>query len=145
MYADLKTQEWVFSADLTAPAKLVLFALIYHANKDTGLTFPSQETIAAKTSLTRPTVCKALKALDARGLIKRVKSAGRSVTYHLLCIRDGSPPKSQIGAIGDRKAQDVQTRLASDVNELDSSSQRDYHQMSTSLTADVKEVHVIFL
>ena len=65
MYADLKTQEWVFSADLTAPAKLVLFALIYHANKDTGLTFPSQETIAAKTSLTRPTVCKALKALDA--------------------------------------------------------------------------------
>ncbi len=130
MYADLKTQEWVFGADLTAPAKLVLFALIYHANKDTGLAFPSQETIAAKTSLTRPTVCKALKALEAKGLIVRVKSAGRSVTYRLDCIR-----------MAPQRPKNLQTSFAADANELDSSCKRDYQQLSTRLTAAVKEVY----
>ena len=88
MFADLRMQEWVFGSGVTAPAKLVLFALIYHANKETGLSFPSQETIAAKVSLTREAVGKILKTLVAKGLIERVKWSGRGVTYRLTCMSD---------------------------------------------------------
>ena len=128
MYADLRTQEWVFGSDVTAPAKLVLFALIYHANKDTGLAFPSQETIAAKTSLTRVAVGKMLKTLASKGLIERVKRNGRSVTYRI--------------AVTDcNKAQDMQTRLTSDDNVVDIRCKRRLHQMITTFTSDDNDVY----
>ena len=121
MYADLRIQEWVFGSDVTAPAKLVLFALIYHANKDTGLAFPSQETIAAKTSQHKTTVGKMLKKLASKGLIERVKRNGRSVTYRI--------------AVTDcNKAQDMQTRLTSDDNVVDIRCKRRLHQMITTFT-----------
>ena len=116
MFADLRMQEWVFGSGVTAPAKLVLFALIYHANKETGLSFPSQETIAAKVSLTRVAVGKILKMLVAKGLIERVKWSGRGVTYRLTYMTSSSPPKS--AATGDSKAQDMQTTLSADANDV---------------------------
>ena len=141
MYADIKTMEWVFDADVTAHAKLVLFALIYHTNKEKGLAFPSQETIGAEVSLSREAVGKILKALTARGLIERVKWSGRSVHYRLTYRPDTSPPKSQIADTGDGKAQEMRTRNTSDVKGVHSRCEGSSQQMRRKFTADEKEVH----
>ena len=117
MYADLRTQEWVFGSDVTAPAKLVLFALIYHANKDTGLAFPSQETIAAKTSQHKTTVGRALKLLEEKGMIEYLGNSGRSDIYRVNCISVISPPKGK--DCGGNKKKDMSRSAISDVAQSD--------------------------
>ena len=137
MYADLKTQEWVFNADLAAPAKLVLFALIYHANKDTGLAFPSQVTIAKKTSQHKTTVGRALKLLEAKGMIEYLGSSGRSDTYRVNCISGDSPPKSTNHCRYEKK--NMSLSAASDVAESDIRGCTEQHQRLHKATPEVAQ------
>lgn len=45
MYADIQMMNSVFAASIDSSAKIVLFAIIYHANKDTHEAFPSWRTL----------------------------------------------------------------------------------------------------
>ena len=45
MYADIQMINSVFAANIDASAKIVLFAIIYHANKETHEAFPSWRTL----------------------------------------------------------------------------------------------------
>ena len=45
MYADIQMMNSVFAASIDSSAKIVLFAIIYHANKDTHEVFPSWRTL----------------------------------------------------------------------------------------------------
>ena len=137
MYADLRTQEWVFGSDVTAPAKLVLFALIYHANKDTGLAFPSQETIAAKTSQHKTTVGRALKLLEEKGMIEYLGSSGRSDTYRVNCISESSPPKGK--NLGGNRKKVMSRSAASEVAESDTRGCREQYQRLHRAIPDVAQ------
>ena len=130
-------QEWVFSADLTAPAKLVLFALIYHANKDTGLAFPSQETIAAKTSQHKTTVGRALKLLEEKGMIEYLGNSGRSDTYRVNYISGSSPPKAKNSS--KNKTRNMSRSTASDVAESNSRYCIEQHQVLHRAISDIAE------
>lgn len=142
MYADLRMMEWVFGADVPALAKLVLFAMIYHANKKKKrLSYPTQETIGAKVGLTRKTVGKMLETLTAKGLIERVKSSGRSVHYRLTYYEpDPSPPQSQIDSVVDGKAQDMRMEGTADGNDGHSRCERGSHLMGTTFSSDGNDV-----
>ena len=140
MYADLRMQEWVFSADLTAPAKLVLFALIYHANKDTGLVFPSQETIAGKTSQHKTTVGRALKLLEEKGMIEYLGNSGRSDTYRVNYISGSSPPKAKNS--GKNKARNMSCGTTSDVAESDIRCCTEQYQVLHRATAGVAQSNI---
>ena len=55
----------------TANGFAVLMALAGHHNEETDLCFPSQATLSARTKLSTDTVGRAIKELEAEGLIKR--------------------------------------------------------------------------
>ena len=137
MYADLRIQEWVFNADLTTNAKLVLFALIYHADKNTGVTFPSEDTIAEKTSQHRTTVSKALKLLVKNEMIEYLGSSGRSKVFRVNCINGSSPPKSQDRARNKKKR--MSRSAASDVAESDIRYSAERHQVLQRATSDIAQ------
>ena len=127
MYADIEIQKWVFDADLTAPAKLVLFALIYHANWETKQAFPSQETIAEETSQHKTTVGRALKLLEEKGMIEFLINSGRSDTYRVNYISGNSLPKAKNR--GGNKARNMSHRTASDVAQSNSRCCTEQYQM----------------
>lgn len=66
-----KHLEWAWKVDLAAMEKLVLVCLAHHANKDTGLAFPSRERITEYTGASRTSVYRYLKLLEGKGLIHR--------------------------------------------------------------------------
>ena len=69
MYADIQMMNSVFAASIDASAKIVLFAIIYHANKETHEAFPSWRTLMDETSLSRSTVMRSIKQLVEAGFI----------------------------------------------------------------------------
>ena len=73
--------------DLHSNEKLVLLALADNAN-DEGICYPSLSTLQVKTSLSRPTVSKMLKKLEAKdylfGVNRSRKKGGRSSNMYLL-------------------------------------------------------------
>ena len=140
MYADIEIQKWVFDADLTAPAKLVLFALIYHANWETKQAFPSQETIAGETSQHKTTVGRALKLLEEKGMIEFLINSGRSDTYRVNCISGNSPPKGKNR--GGNKKKNMSHRTASDVAESNSRCCTEQQQVLYRATAGVVQSNI---
>ena len=76
--------------------RLVLFALAYHHNPQTGLCNPSIVTLARETKLARSTVLTSLSALESSHLILRKPVTGRSTSYELnLSNADWTRPDSE--------------------------------------------------
>ena len=83
MYADIKRMAEVFSANVDAKAKLVFFALIYHAHKVTGEAFPSWNTLMRETGFSRSTICRSIKELESTGFITKINRAYNMPIYRL--------------------------------------------------------------
>ena len=77
MYADINMMKQVFSAKVPANAKLVLFALIYHANKESGEAFPSWNLLARETGIGRSTIARLISQLVKAGCIVKRRRPGR--------------------------------------------------------------------
>ena len=85
MYADINMMKRVFSAEIPANAKLVLFALIYHANRKTGEAFPSWELLASETGLSRSSISRSLGRMVKAGLVtKRRRPGWQSAVYRVM-------------------------------------------------------------
>jgi len=93
----LRALTWAFDLEIegmNSTLKLVLITLANYADED-NKTFPRQNTIAAKTLLSRQTVCKALGQLEDLGIISMLQrkhntGAFRSSLYELLIPRAGT-------------------------------------------------------
>lgn len=68
---------WIcdFAGQVGAAGIAVFCVLCIHASKD-GRCFPSLETLARETGLSKPTVIGKLKELEAAGLIKKIRKGG---------------------------------------------------------------------
>ena len=88
MYADIQMMNSVFAASIDASAKIVLFAIIYHANKDTHEAFPSWSTLMNETSLSRSSIARAIKQLVDAGIISTHRRWNGGLIYRL----ERSPP-----------------------------------------------------
>ena len=88
MYADIQMMNSVFAASIDASAKIVLFAIIYHANKETHEAFPSWRTLMDETSLSRSTVMRSIKQLVEAGFISKRRRRNGGLIYRL----ERSPP-----------------------------------------------------
>ena len=131
MYADLTIQNRVFDADVSSRAKIVMFALIHHADKNSGIAFPKYEMIGAKVNLCRTSVSGALTELERCGLIKEVARAGRSIHYQLY-LEGGLP----MTVANSKKL--AGKAAASDVQNADVSCVESEHQTSRIQTSDVQ-------
>lgn len=113
---------------VTSTEKFVIMALNEHADADGGNCFPSTTTLAEETILTRQTVSKALRSLEAKGLIKvmpRFKNNAQvSNNYKLIYEKMLSPCKRN---------------LRPPVNEDDTPRKPALHPPSTTFTPPVKE------
>ncbi len=74
----------VLQSQLTAYEKLVLIALIAHADKETGQAFPSLATLCAECSCSKTPLLKALSSLEKIGFVVRERSKGRASTHYIL-------------------------------------------------------------
>ena len=72
----------VFDTDLPATEKFVLLAIANFVNDERGYAWPSQETLASKTSFSRQTVSKAIKKLQQKGILisQRRSEKGKSTS-----------------------------------------------------------------
>ena len=72
----------MFEADLPSIEKFVLLAIANFVNDEKGYAWPSQETLASKTSLSRQTVNKATKKLKEKGILisQRRSEKGKSTS-----------------------------------------------------------------
>lgn len=82
-----KATNWAYEMPLTGTAKPVLVALADMADEE-GSCYPGQERLASMTGLSVPTVARALKRLEALGLVVRARRFGAfgyrtSDRYHL--------------------------------------------------------------
>ena len=88
MYADIKLMNQIFAAEIDTSAKLILFAIIYHANKETYEAFPSWNTLMRETHLSRSSVSRAINELVKAGFITKHRRANGMLIYKL----ETSPP-----------------------------------------------------
>ncbi|OON89628.1 helix-turn-helix domain-containing protein, partial [Pyramidobacter sp. C12-8] len=70
--------ENVLKSDLPMSEKMVLIALLFHADAD-GECWPSLDTIASVASCSKATVCRALDGLRKKGIIERTRGQNRTV------------------------------------------------------------------
>lgn len=72
----------VFETDLPATEKFVLLAIANFVDDEKGYAWPSQETLASKTSFSRQTVSKAIKKLQQKGILisQRRSEKGKSTS-----------------------------------------------------------------
>ena len=70
-------------AKLTRGQMLVYMALVLHSDQNRSC-WPSQSTIAKRTGLSRQTVIRSLRALEAAGLVARTHRGGRAVKAYQL-------------------------------------------------------------
>ena len=81
----------ILDAEIGDPlAKLVLLVINHHAHKDTNKAFPSIETIAKLTGLSRRTVIRKLDVLVSKKLLIRIRQGRNQVNIYTIvkCQRD---------------------------------------------------------
>lgn len=92
----------VFDTDLPATEKFVLLAIANFVNDKKGYAWPSQETLASKTSLSRQTVNKAIKKLKEKGiLISQRRSEKGTSTSNLYRIKHVALVDTQINNVAE--------------------------------------------
>ena len=79
----IRALNWAFDVDLEPSAKIVLLSLADHAD-DTGQCWPSQQTLAKKTSQSVDSVQRRLKELERLGFITHTARRRASHVYQLL-------------------------------------------------------------
>jgi hypothetical protein len=77
----LKGKAW---AAMSAPAKIVYITAKAFVNWRTGAAFPSLDTLAEYSGLSRPAITKGLKELEKLGHIRAKKTAGKKTVYTVL-------------------------------------------------------------
>ena len=82
MTADIDTLGSVLNTDMTSSAKLVYIALVYHANKNTLVAWPSRELLAKETSLGQRTITRATNELVQAGFL--TKKTGQTVARYTI-------------------------------------------------------------
>ncbi|WP_419617837.1 helix-turn-helix domain-containing protein [Thiolapillus sp.] len=76
-------RDWAYSQALAAPAKFVLVALAEHVSGEGRECWPSVSRLARMTGCAERTVQRALRTLEAAGLIRVEQRAGRPALYSL--------------------------------------------------------------
>ena len=104
----IRAIDWVFRQDVKpASLKLALLALADNAS-DTGLAYPSTETIARKTSVSRRSVVEALDLLVSQGWIgdtgKRVGTTRQIKVYRLKWADEQQPKDAKTALLDDVKS-----------------------------------------
>lgn len=75
--------KWAWGVKVPPTQKLVLVALAYHMNKDSGKCFPSLTRLQEFTGLSRPAVWQTIDKLVAANFVIRIKKKTRSTFYQL--------------------------------------------------------------
>lgn len=83
---------WAFAQEIPSASKFLLVALADYANKDTGLCFPSQETLAKKCNMSKRSVVNHIKFLNEKGLIEIRQLVNRVNHYILKTETAGAKP-----------------------------------------------------
>lgn len=79
-----KLADWVWEQeDMTPAEKLICLALLRYRNNKTGLCYPSQNTLADLTGLSRSGVQKALRALRKKNFLTSDETPGSSNRYSM--------------------------------------------------------------
>ena len=95
----IMAQEVVFSARLSAKARLVYLYLAKRSNKE-NTCFPSKATIARESGLSESGVTRALSELVLRGLVEKAaryrRDNGRSSNLYTLLAEGEAPPQPEI-------------------------------------------------
>lgn len=87
-------------SSLDALTKWLLVNICDHANED-GICWPSLNTLARKTCMSKASVARKLNLLEQAGYISRKQTPYASTTYHIVSLRDNpvsqgdTPPVSQ--------------------------------------------------
>ena len=76
-------RDWAYSQALAAPAKFVLVALAEHVSGEGRACWPSVSRLARMTGYAERTVRRALRALEAAGLVRIKRRPGRPALYSL--------------------------------------------------------------
>ena len=76
-------RDWAYSQALAAPAKPVLVALAEHVSGEGRACWPSVSRLARMTGYAERTVRRALRALEAAGLVRIERRPGRPALYSL--------------------------------------------------------------
>ena len=95
MHGKLYPHDLEACAKLTRGQMLVYMALVLHSDQNRRC-WPSQSTIAKRTGLSRQTVIRSLRALEADGLITSTHRGGRSVKLYQLRPDGAVPTKSSM-------------------------------------------------
>jgi len=84
----LKAMAWAIEQDCGSPsAKVTLWSIANHADKDTWLAWPSQDSISKETEQSHDSVSRRIPELEKLGLVRRIpmRYAGRrSVDLYIL-------------------------------------------------------------
>ena len=110
----IEAMVWVLdqTGTMTTNEKFVLLGIANHASRDGGNAFPSVDTIARYTELSRSTVNRALKSLIDKGLLHCSPGGGRrSNTYTVLM-------KEQVAEIVELWPEDKKEKLPAVVSEI---------------------------
>jgi hypothetical protein len=90
-----KAISWARGSGMRGAAQAVLLALASHHNPKTGECRPSLDGLSRDSGLTRPTVCKALRELQAADLVAWTKGADargqRATNLYILAMDNPSP------------------------------------------------------
>ncbi|SHH03796.1 helix-turn-helix domain-containing protein [Bradyrhizobium erythrophlei] len=142
----LRALTWAFDLDhekITPTLKLVLITLANYANEQNE-TYPKQNTIAAKTMLSRQTVNTSLMTLESIGLIevtRRFHENGgkRSSVYRLMVNLPQEPSINDDGPMSNKPTGGMSKAATSYDNDNNEGCQRPRRGMSNTATTDVGE------
>ncbi|MDD5215347.1 MAG: helix-turn-helix domain-containing protein, partial [Methylococcales bacterium] len=74
---------WAVEQELPAMQKIVLLMLANRTNHDTGLCFPSHETLATECGMDKRSVIRQIEKLEAAGLLSVNRSTNKPNSYTL--------------------------------------------------------------
>lgn len=79
---------WAVEQELPAMQKIVLLMLANRTNHDTGLCFPSHDTLAKECGMDKRSVIRQIEKLEAAGLLSVNRSTNKPNSYTLNCSSD---------------------------------------------------------
>lgn len=110
-----RATRWALAQDTgQSTAKLVLALLADYADDTEFTAYPCQATLARRAHCSRRQIVRILKQLEARGLLRRVKSRQRASDLYILNLQPNAacPRKEKTHYFVDNKRQSVASSIA---------------------------------
>lgn len=87
---------WAVEKELPAMQKIVLLMLANRTNPETGLCFPSHDTLAKECGMDKRSVIRQIEKLEISGLLKVTRSTNKANSYTLNLHGDRKSPETEI-------------------------------------------------